>query len=150
MVVQDYAGLEKQFRDTRPKSLEDRVSFQAHDFFTKQPIQNAHYLMKHILHDWPDKYNIDIIRNILPAMGPESRIFVVDSVVPKHGELPYFLERYMTALDLQMELASRSRERSAEEWEALFSAADSSLHVKSITQPPDCAYALIKVVRSSS
>jgi hypothetical protein len=150
MVVQDYAGLEQQFLATRPKNLEDRVSFQAHDFFTPQPVKNAHYLLKHILHDWPDRYNVDIIRNLLPVMGPESKIFVVDSVVPRHGEMPYFLERYMTALDLQMEIASRSKERSIEEWKRLFKDADLSLEVKQVMQPVDCAYALIEVVQVSA
>ena len=149
-MVQDLAGLETQFLSARPSGLADRVSFQAHDFFTEQPVQGAHYLMKHILHDWPDNYNIKILQHIVKAMGPESKVFIVDSVVPPHGQLPYFLERYMTALDLQMELASRSKERSAEEWRALFKSADSSLEVKGITQPPDCAYALIEIGRAPS
>jgi hypothetical protein len=146
-VVQDYASLEEQFLTARPKDLAERVSFQAHDYFTPQPLKNSHYLLKHILHDWLDQYDIKIIRNILPQLGPDSRIFVVHSVVPKHGGLPYFLEGYMTTLNLQMEVASRSKERSAEEWESLFKAADPSLEMKQITQPVDSAYALIEVVK---
>lgn len=80
-------------------------------------------------------------------MSPYSKIFVVDSVVPKHGEMPYFLERFTTGLDLQMELASRSKERSLEAWVDLFKEADTSLEIKGVTQPLDCAYALMEVVR---
>jgi hypothetical protein len=49
-----------------------------------------------------------------------------------------------------MELAVRGKERSVEQWTELFKAADPDLKVNSITQPQDCAYALVEVVKTTS
>lgn len=65
------------------------VEFQVHDFFTEQPIKGAKfYYIRQILHDWTDDDSIRILKAILPAMGPESRL-VIDEVVLPDEKLPW-------------------------------------------------------------
>ena len=62
------------------------LTFQVHDFFTEEPVKGAEvYLMRFILHDYPDKYAAKILQGIVPAMGRNSRIIVMDGVVPDPG-----------------------------------------------------------------
>ncbi|OCH89739.1 S-adenosyl-L-methionine-dependent methyltransferase [Obba rivulosa] len=66
-----------------PKALEDnRVQLLAHDFFTEQPIKCAEvYIMRYILHDWPDAECIAILSQLRKSMGPSSRILSVDTML---------------------------------------------------------------------
>ncbi|KAF2402081.1 S-adenosyl-L-methionine-dependent methyltransferase [Trichodelitschia bisporula] len=132
-VVQDVPKLAAEFESVRPVEFRDRVSFQAHDFFAEQPVRGADvYLFKHILHDWADAYALRIIRALVPALKTGARIVVFDAVLPPRGVLPNHAERLVTALDLQMWMVLGARERSAEMWRELFSAADSRLSVVGI------------------
>lgn len=65
------------------------LKFQVHDFFTEEPVKDAAvYLLRFILHDYPDKYAVKILQGIVPAMGNHSRIIVMDGVVPDPGLVP--------------------------------------------------------------
>ncbi|KAH9484888.1 4-O-methyltransferase 1 [Psilocybe cubensis] len=60
-----------------------RVSFQVHDFFTPQPIKNASvFLLKQIMHDWPDKYAIKILSQLRQAARPDTRLIIIESAIP--------------------------------------------------------------------
>ncbi|KLO11773.1 S-adenosyl-L-methionine-dependent methyltransferase [Schizopora paradoxa] len=60
-----------------------RVSLQAYDFFSAQPIKNASvYFLKHVLHDWSDAASLEILRNIRAAAGPDTKLVVMDKVLP--------------------------------------------------------------------
>ena len=57
------------------------VELQPHDFFEPQPIKGAKvYYLRLILHDWPDEVCRTILRNIIPAMNSESKLWIMDSV----------------------------------------------------------------------
>lgn len=94
-VVQD---LEKVIRAAKSERGADhngeRVKFVVHDFFEPQTIKNADvYLLRFICHDYSDKYASKILANIVPAMGPNSRILIVDGVLPPPGTLTMAEER---------------------------------------------------------
>lgn len=60
----------------------ERVQLMAHDFFTKQPVKSAAaFLMRHILHDWPDEACVVILRQIRDAMQADTPLLVVDKAV---------------------------------------------------------------------
>lgn len=70
------------------------VSFMAHDFFEDQPIKHADvYLYRWILHNWPDKYCVMILKALIPALKRGSRVLVMDFVMPPFGTLPNGIER---------------------------------------------------------
>ncbi|OBT79870.1 hypothetical protein VF21_01571 [Pseudogymnoascus sp. 05NY08] len=69
-----------------------------HDIFTPQPVKNAHvYFMRRILHDFYNPVCLEILRNTVPAMGPDSRLIVCDMVIPQPVEVggnahPYWMD----------------------------------------------------------
>ena len=56
-VVQDQASVvESVLSEGGLDEVDNRVQFQAHNFFTSQPVKAADaYLFRFILHDWPDR-----------------------------------------------------------------------------------------------
>lgn len=69
-----------------PAELQDRIQFQAHDFFTEQPVHDADvFFFRWIFHNWSDKYSIQILKNLIPALKPGARILINENMLPKPG-----------------------------------------------------------------
>lgn len=106
-----------------PASVRNRITCQAHNFFTLQPVVGANvYLLRMILHDWADEESIQILRNLLPALvaNPASRLLIMDTVlpVPEENEDPTH-EAMLRVRDLTMMQAFNSHERELADWERL-------------------------------
>ena len=64
----------------------DRVSFEVHNFYEPQPVKEAEvYLLHFVCDNYSDKYSAKILRNLVEAMGPKSRIVVMDGITPEPG-----------------------------------------------------------------
>jgi hypothetical protein len=75
--------------------------------------------MQHIIHDWDDARAGQILRVVRTAIGSGSaRLLVLDGVVAP-GNAPDMLK----SLDIEMLLLPGGRERTADEFRALFAAA---------------------------
>lgn len=95
-VVEDVADTVKRGAAELPTTLKDRVTFKEHDFFTPQPVEHASvYMTKQVLHDWPIPLCSSIIKNIVPAMGPDSKILIFDAVLPEAGKALKHEEKWM-------------------------------------------------------
>lgn len=81
LVTQDLEAVVSHGREALPPGSRDLISFQAHDFFTPQPVKADVYILRHVLHDWSDKYCIQILRNLVASMKPSSKIIVNDDVM---------------------------------------------------------------------
>ncbi len=101
--------------------LTERVEFVAGDFFEEVPTADA-YLMKHILHDWPDDECVEILATIRDAAPTGARLFNCEFVVPEPDE-PHLSKLY----DLHMMVATGGRERTEAEYAELFESADFEL-----------------------
>jgi 6-hydroxytryprostatin B O-methyltransferase len=146
-VVQDYEGLREKFDAVRPLDIKSRVTFEAHDFFTPQPIQGADvYLLKHILHDWPDRMAAKILQGIVTAMTKNSRIIIYEGVLPEPNTVPKPMEKLATNLDLQMMTLMNAKERTREDWTSLCREADKRLVTKNFIQPFGSVMGIIEVV----
>lgn len=79
---------------TLPSDLGSRITFMAHDFFTEQPVKNADvYFFRWIFHNWSDEYCLRILRNLIPALKPHTRIVINDACLPEPNTLPIMAER---------------------------------------------------------
>ena len=96
----------------------DRCEVVAGDFFKAVPAGGDAYVMKWIIHDWEDEKAIAILKNCRAQMKPESRLIIVDCVVPETDE-PHFAKTF----DLNMMVMTGGKERTAAEFEKLVSAA---------------------------
>ncbi|OBT49692.1 hypothetical protein VE04_09952 [Pseudogymnoascus sp. 24MN13] len=89
-----------------------------HDIFTPQPVKNAHiYFMRRILHDFYNPVCLEILRNTVPAMGPDSRLIVCDMVIPQPVEVGGNAHPYW--MDFSLMLIS-GKEKTMREFEGMF------------------------------
>jgi demethylsterigmatocystin 6-O-methyltransferase len=73
------------------------------------------YLLHNILHDWPDSKCLLILQNIATAMSRNSRLLIMEYVVPETGF------HWLTAsLDLCMCMFFSGIERTLVQWETFF------------------------------
>lgn len=49
-----------------------------YNFFEPETVSAPVYLLRYILHDWPDHVSVKILQNLIKAMTPGSRILIVD------------------------------------------------------------------------
>lgn len=91
------------------------VKFMVQDFFQPQAVKGAKfYYLRHVMHDWPDDDCVRILKGIVPAMGPGSRI-VIDEIVLPDVNAPW----QSTFMDMAMMCAFGGVERSEAEWKKL-------------------------------
>lgn len=80
----------------KPQHLGDRLQFKAHDFFQEQPVKNADaFFLRSILHDWSDKYAIQILKNLAPAMNPGTKIYINEVCLPEPRPSPSYRDAVM-------------------------------------------------------
>ncbi|KAF3397379.1 Demethylsterigmatocystin 6-O-methyltransferase [Talaromyces pinophilus] len=110
----------------------DDIEVMPHNFFEPQVVKDAKfYYLRNILHDWPDDKAVIILKNIIPALGPDSRILIDDMVLPNEN-----VHWQATQTDLTMMAALGSKERTDEQWRSLIDQAGLKiLHIYQYTTP---------------
>ena len=97
--------------------LADRCRAEGGDFFASVPAGDA-YVLKHIVHDWPDDKAAAILRNCRAAAKPGAKLVLVEMVIPPgNGPSPGKL------LDLEMLVVASGRERTEGEYAHLLAGA---------------------------
>jgi ubiquinone/menaquinone biosynthesis C-methylase UbiE len=107
--------IQKTERMIQARGIEDRCQAVECDFFKKIPYGSDAYLMSNILHDWPDKQCQIILTNCHRAMKTESRLLVLEMVIPPGNE-----PSVAKLLDLEMLVTTGGRERTKAEFNNLF------------------------------
>jgi C-methyltransferase len=102
----------------RKRNVADRVRIAEGSFFDSVPSGGDAYLLKNIMHDWPDEKAVQILRNVRAAAGPGATVLLVELVIPKHDR--DFAGKWA---DLEMLLNLAARERTAAEYRDLLSQA---------------------------
>ena len=116
------AGLSETRAFLAGAGLEGRAEIVEADFFDSVPAGGDVYLLKDILHDWPDEEARKILSVCRAAMPEGARLLVVERVVPSEVAAdPAHLNPVMT--DLHMMVLFAGRERTPEELSALFETA---------------------------
>ncbi|PYI05539.1 O-methyltransferase [Aspergillus sclerotiicarbonarius CBS 121057] len=144
-IVQDLPDTIAGLATKVPSALAARVTGMAHDFLTPQPVHDADvYLLRWILHDWSDKYAIQILRNLTPALKKGARVVVNDICIPEPGQLGPKAERDLRYMDISMKAFNNARERDVETWEGLFAEADARFRFLGVTVPAGARMAIIE------
>ncbi len=94
--------------------VRDRVDVVAGSFFDSVPAGADCYLLRRILHDWPDDECRSILARVREAMPEGGRLLVLDAVVGAPNTDPE-----AAFLDLMMLVSASGRERTAPQWEGL-------------------------------
>jgi hypothetical protein len=97
-------------------ALGDRIEFVAGSFFERVPEGDV-YVLSTILHDWDDEHATRILQTIRAAARPNSRLLIIDVVVPPGNE-----PGGGKWLDVLMLAVSRGKERNEPQWRELLAA----------------------------
>jgi hypothetical protein len=119
----------------------DRIDVVAGDFFRAVPRADV-YVLSYILHDWDDTASRRILRAISDAAEPGARLVVIEGVVPA-DDRPHVTKM----IDLTMLAMQGGKERTADEYRALLSAA--GFTVDRIVSTPS-PYSVIEATLTSS
>ena len=77
-----------------PTHLGNRIKYKSYDFFQPQDLQGASvYYFRNIFHNWPDEQCIQIFRNHVPVMRPETKILVDDFALHEPLSVSPFQEK---------------------------------------------------------
>lgn len=87
----------------------DRVTVTGGSFFESVPAADA-YVMKNVIHDWPDDKAVAIL-GIVKAAAPPGATLLLEMVVPDHDR--EFLGHYA---DMEMLVMAGALERSLTQW----------------------------------
>jgi hypothetical protein len=97
-------------------ALGERIEFVEGSFFESVPKGDV-YVLSTILHDWPDEDAVRILRTIRATAEPDSRLILLEAVVPPGNE-----PGGGKWLDLLMLALFGGRERDEAQWRALLEA----------------------------
>lgn len=95
----------------------DRCTLASGDMFTSVPAGADAYIMKHIIHDWPDEACIRILKACRQGVKPGGKLLVVDCVI--HPGTNFDPAKFQ---DLQMLLFPSGLERTEAQFRELFAA----------------------------
>jgi SAM-dependent methyltransferase len=96
--------------------------FVAGDFFEAVPEGGDLYILKSVIHDWPDEAAVTILKNCRRAIGENGKIVVIDRIVGAPNQ-----ESYALLVDLTVLVEHGGQERRQKEFEALFNKAGMKL-----------------------
>ncbi|PWY66469.1 S-adenosyl-L-methionine-dependent methyltransferase [Aspergillus sclerotioniger CBS 115572] len=95
-----------------------QVEVMPHDIFQTQPVTGAHvYILKRILHNWPDQECRQILGHLRDAMGPDSVVLIHDRVFPDEVA---GMSKADVSIDLAMMMLCGSMERTEAQFRTLF------------------------------
>lgn len=169
IVVQDMPKVQPVFEADLPEDLKDRVSFVSHDLHQPQPTQADIYMLKLILHDYPETEASKILRALVPALRPGNRVVLIeyigkvdtngDDKEDKEGQkdekkeaaapapaLPRSIQQMGTATDIRMMALFNAKERPAEAYREIFRAADERFEIVNFKANPLTFFAVIEAV----
>ncbi len=119
-IVADLTYIQKTVQNEILKNeLGDRCSFMECDFFEKVPAGSDCYILSNILHDWDDNRCQAIISNCCDAMHSESKLLIVESLIPAGNEFSI-----VKLLDLEVLVMGGGKERTELEFRDLLNNTD--------------------------
>jgi O-methyltransferase domain len=89
----------------------DRVRIAEGSFFDAVPDGGDAYVLKNVIHDWPDDDAVHILGNVRKAAAAGKSVLLVETVLPGHNR-----EFSGNWVDLEMLVSADARERTAAEY----------------------------------
>jgi hypothetical protein len=95
--------------------IADRCTVDGRQIFEAVPADGDAYLVKHVLHDWPEQQVRKVLENIRAAISPTGKLLVMEFVLPE-GDQPHTGK----LIDLWLHLLVGGRERTEAQYRELF------------------------------
>jgi hypothetical protein len=145
-IVQDLPHVVEKAPSHLPDDLKDRVEFAVHDFFQPQTPDPppAAFLLRYILHNWSDKYAVNILKSLVPAMRSGSKVLIYEYVL-EDGPVTDLTGRFGFQMDGIMATFFNAQERTAKEFEKILKAADERYVVNAVRRPEGSTMSIVEV-----
>ncbi len=114
--------------------LSDRCEAVGGDAFVEVPSGADAYVLKGVIHDWEDKEAIAILRTCRAAMSDESKLLLIDRILPERIDPDDALTRAKFIHDIKMFVNPGGRERTEAEFRKLLGQA--GLQLKRVIAMP--------------
>ena len=98
----------------KARSVEERVTIEAGDFFETVPAGGDAYLLSHVIHDWSEDQCLTILGHCRKVIKPDGRLLIVEMVLPA-GDTPHPGKM----LDMVMLVMPGGQERTEAEYASL-------------------------------
>jgi hypothetical protein len=100
------------------QGLLERCTLADGDFFQSVPAGGDLYVLKRVIHDWPDEQSIAILKQCRAAIAPAGKLLIIERVITQgdgsqEGKL----------FDINMLVSAGGQERTGGEYGALLAAA---------------------------
>lgn len=95
--------------------VSDRVDIVGGSFLETVPEGGDAYVLKNVIHDWPDADAVTILSNVRRAARPGSTLLLVEYVIPDHDR--QFVGKWA---DMEMLVQAGARERTSDEYRKLY------------------------------
>ena len=105
-------------KNLKALGVADRCAIVAGNFFDSVPAGGDVYLLSQIIHDWDDDRSLIILRNCRAAMTLQSRLLLIERVVPEDDQ-----PSEAKGLDLHMMVLLAGQERTRPEYRLLLDSA---------------------------
>ncbi|MGB7022230.1 MAG: methyltransferase [Candidatus Acidiferrales bacterium] len=115
------------------KPVMERCTLRSGDMFSSVPEGADAYIMKHIIHDWPDRLCVKILKACRKGANPGGKLLVVDDVIQPGND--FYPGKF---LDLQMLIFPGGKERTEKQFRELFAAGGWKLSRVLPTATPIC------------
>ncbi len=102
----------------RNHGMEERVAIEPGSFFESVPAWADCYILSHVIHDWSEEQNLSILGHCRRVMKPESKLLIVEFVLPSDNS-----PHPGKILDMVMLTVAGGEERTEEEYSALLAKA---------------------------
>ena len=100
------------------RGLEGRLDYVSGDFFDSVPAGADLYLLKSVIHDWPDERAQQILASVRRVLRPHDRLLVIERLMPERIRASVEHEA-LARSDLHMLVALGAQERTQSEMTAL-------------------------------
>jgi O-methyltransferase domain len=99
-----------------------RLTLQGGDFFKDALPKCDAYILMEVIHDWPDKEAVTILRAVRQAAPPGATLFLIEAIVPEGPE-----PDWSKILDIHMLTLLGGKQRTLKEYKALLGQANFGL-----------------------
>ncbi|KAI0476828.1 O-methyltransferase-domain-containing protein [Xylaria cf. heliscus] len=136
-VVQD---ISPQMLSQAQQDSDGRVTFQQHNFFDPQPVQEASaFLLRQCLHNHSDGDAVKIISAVVPALercAPGTPLLINEIILPDPGTATRFEEHHLRQVDFCMMVTLGAKQRTEREFGKLIKEADERLEIVGVHRNP--------------
>lgn len=129
-----------------PDGLEDRITFMAQSFLEAQRLESPPdiIILRWILHNWSDKYAVQILRNLVPVMKKGAKVLIIEHVLDEEP-VTDATKKFGLNMDMVMMVGFSGKERNARQYEELLMKADERFMFEGVKNPLGSAMAAVVV-----